>query len=296
MRITERLGSDKSCVSFEFFPPKTDEGAEHLFGVVQELQKLDPGFVSVTYGAGGSTRAKTREVVSRIKRETGIEAMAHLTCVGHTRDELEEIVQQLVDAGVENILALRGDPPKGEREFHATEGGFAYASELVHFIKELGAPVCVGGACYPESHPESANPAEDLEQLQHKVEAGVEFLITQLFFENDYYYGFVERARRSGIDVPIIPGIMPITNYKQVHRFTQMCGAKIPSMLFEELEMVHDNAEAVAGLGISYAIDQCRDLRRHDTPGLHLYTLNKSPATRAILARLRHDPESRYRR
>jgi methylenetetrahydrofolate reductase (NADPH) len=141
MRITERLGSDKSCVSFEFFPPKTDEGAEHLFGVVQELQKLDPGFVSVTYGAGGSTRAKTREVVSRIKRETGIEAMAHLTCVGHTRDELEEIVQQLVDAGVENILALRGDPPKGEREFHATEGGFAYASELVHFIKELGAPL-----------------------------------------------------------------------------------------------------------------------------------------------------------
>ncbi|PIE24746.1 MAG: methylenetetrahydrofolate reductase [NAD(P)H] [Planctomycetota bacterium] len=295
MRIIDRLGRDKSSVSFEFFPPKTDAGAEHLFQVVQELQQLAPNFVSVTYGAGGSTRAKTREIVTRIKRETGIETMAHLTCVGHTKDELKQILDELLQADITNILALRGDLPKGQSQSRPAEGGLAYASELIHFIKELGAPVCIGGACYPESHPESEDPATDLEMLRLKVDAGAEFLITQLFFDNAYYYGFVERARNIGIQVPIIPGIMPITSYKQVHRFTHMCGAHIPATLFEELESVHGNMEAVAGLGISYAIDQCRDLRKHDTPGLHLYTLNKSSATRAIVARLRHDPESRHR-
>ncbi len=294
MRIIDLLAQQSSCVSFEFFPPKTDAGAGQLFDVIRELEHLNPAFVSVTYGAGGSTRQKTLDLVARIRKETSIEPMAHLTCVGHSRDEIRQILDKLVDAGVENVLALRGDPPKGEKEFVPAKDGFAYADELTAFIKQQGAPLCIGGACYPEGHLECSDKDLDLANLKKKVDAGAEFLITQLFFDNHHYTRFVQRAQVQGISAPIIPGIMPITNYKQVHRMSAMCGAEIPSTLQEELDMVQDNAEAVAGLGISFAIDQCRELRSLGTPGLHLFTLNKSPATRAILARLRHDPDSRF--
>lgn len=289
MFISDLLASGRPIVSFEFFPPKNDEATEELFETVEKLRGMSPSFVSVTYGAGGSTRRRTLELVRRIKSDLGIEAMAHLTCVGHSRDDIKEIIDSIVASGVENVLALRGDPPKGETEFRAAENGFAHGSELVAFIRELGAPLCLGGACYPETHPEADDAEADLRHLKTKVDAGLDFLITQLFFANDDYARFVERARASGIEIPILPGIMPILNVKQVRRFTNMCGASIPDGLGEELELVKDDLAAVAGVGVSYAIDQCRDLLQRGAPGLHFYTLNKSPATRAILSRLRRD-------
>ena len=289
MRISDLLARGRPLVSFEFFPPKSDAATETLFSTVQTLEGHDPSFVSVTYGAGGSTRRRTLELVERIKSELGVEAMAHLTCVGHSKDEIRRLIDGIVEAGIENILALRGDPPKGESSFKPAADGFAYASELVAFLREIKAPLCIGGACYPETHPEAEGRAQDLERLKQKVDAGVDFLITQLFFTNRHYLDFVERAQSSGITVPILPGIMPILNYKQIRRFTDMCGAEIPQDLAEELDMVKDDLEAVAGVGISYAIDQCRELLKAGAPGLHFYTLNKSPATRAILSRLRHD-------
>ncbi|MEZ5987781.1 MAG: methylenetetrahydrofolate reductase [NAD(P)H] [Planctomycetota bacterium] len=288
MRICKLFEAADPVISFEFFPPKTDEGAEQLLATVAELQGLRPGYVSVTYGAGGSTRSRTLELVARIKREIGIETMAHLTCVGHSRMELAEIVQQLVDAGIENVLALRGDPPKGESEFRAARDGFTYASELVAFLRQLGAPICIGAACYPEKHPEAGSLQHDLDALRRKVDAGADFLVTQLFFDNEDYFYFVRRAKEVGVTLPITPGIWPITNYKQIDKIAQLCGARLPTDLRTELEDVKDSVEAVAGVGVSYALDQCRDLLERGAPGLHFYTLNKSPATRAILARLRH--------
>ncbi len=289
MRIRELFGGEGKVVSFEFFPPKSGEGDEALFAAVAALKRLAPSFVSVTYGAGGGTRRRTLEIVTRIKRETGIEAMAHLTCVGHTKDEIREIADRLAAAGVENLLALRGDPPRGATRFEPVAGGFRYASELIAFLKGEGYPFCIGAACYPEGHPEAGGRDADLRNLKIKVEAGAEFLITQLFFDNADYFVFVKEARRIGIGLPILPGIMPITNYRQIRRFTQMCGATIPGPLAAELEMVKDDLEAVAGVGISHAIDQCRELMARGAPGLHFYTLNRSSATRAILARLRRD-------
>jgi len=288
MKIRELFEQDFPVISFEFFPPKTDAGAEKLFQTVAELKDLEPSFVSVTYGAGGSTRRKTLEVLERIKKETGIEVLAHLTCVGHSKDEICQIVDQLVAAGVENILALRGDAPEGKTQFEKTPGGFEHASEFVACLREVGAPVCIGAACYPEIHPEAESLQGDLDALKLKVDAGVDFLITQLFFDNEDYFYFVRRAMEVGIEVPILPGVWPITNYKQIDRISQLCGARIPKALRGELEAVKDSVEALAGVGISYALDQCRDLLGRGAPGLHFYTLNKSPATRAIHARLLH--------
>ncbi len=286
MKIRDLLDKNQPVFSFEFFPPKSDKGAEILFETIRELERLSPSFVSVTYGAGGSTRRKTLEIVTRIKKEAGVEVLAHLTGVGHNRDEIQRIVDKLVKAGVENVLALRGDLP---REGSGKAGDFPHASDLVAFLHELGAPLCIGAACYPEGHPEASGRDEDLANLKTKVDAGVDFLISQLFFDNADFFVFEKRAREVGIDLPILPGIMPISNYHQIQRFTEMCGANIPEFLGEELEAVKDNLEAVAGVGISYAIDQCRDLLRRKARGLHFYTLNKSPATRAILARLRRE-------
>ncbi len=287
MKIRELLDKNQPVFSFEFFPPKSHKGAETLFETIQELERLSPSFVSVTYGAGGSTRRKTLEIVTRIKKETGVEVLAHLTGVGHNQDEIRRIVDKLVDAGVENVLALRGDLPRDEEP--REQGDFPHASDLVSFLHEIGAPLCIGAACYPEGHPEAGGRDQDLANLKTKVDAGVDFLISQLFFDNADFFVFEKRAREMGIELPILPGIMPISNYHQIQRFTEMCGAKIPEFLGEELDAVKDNLEAVAGVGISYAIDQCRDLLRRKARGLHFYTLNKSPATRAILARLRRE-------
>ncbi len=287
MKIRNRLNPSDPCFSFEFFPPKTDDGVGNLMRALEDLAPLNPGFVSVTYGAGGSTRERTLELVSRIKQNTGIEAMAHLTCVGHTRDELASVLDALVKAKIENVLALRGDPPQGQKTFQAVAGGFQYANELTAFIRERDYPFSVGGACYPEGHVDTASRDEDLRNLKKKVDAGLDFLITQLFFDNAFYFDFVERARRAGINVPIVPGIMPITNFEQVNRFVRMCGATVPMRLSMALEKVKDDHDAVMQLGVAHATVQCMELLNRGVPGLHFYTLNRSPATRMIVTALR---------
>ena len=291
MKIIERIQAAASrrsppCFSFEFFPPRTPEGEKSLFEAIADLEALEPGFVSVTYGAGGSTREKTLEVVTRVKRQSGIEAMAHFTCVGHTREEIRKILRTLVDAGVENVIALRGDPPKGQSAFVKTEGGFGYASELVSFIRSEKLPLCVAGACYPEVHPEAPSKQQDLDNLKRKVDAGVEVLITQMFFDNAFYFDFVERARAAGITVPIVPGIMPITNVEQVSRFTRLCGATIPMRLQLKMEKLREDPGAAIQLGVAHATVQCTELLARGVPGIHFYTLNKSPATRMIVSAL----------
>lgn len=287
MHIKDLLAEGRPTFSFEFFPPKTEEAARLLEQTIGDLRGLKPSFVSVTYGAGGSTRERTLEIVTRIKRETGIEAMAHLTCVGSTEEDLAGVLSRICDSGLENVLALRGDPPKGQAEFKATEGGFRYASELVRFIRgRHNSALCVGGACYPEKHPECGNPAVDLINLKKKVDEGLDFVITQLFFNNRHYFEFVERARKIGIKVPVIAGIMPITNASQVERFMVACGATIPFELGEELDRRRDDPQAVMELGIAHATAQCIELLEHGAPGIHFYTLNRSTATREIYAAL----------
>jgi methylenetetrahydrofolate reductase (NADPH) len=286
MRISDRLAQPSPCFSFEFFPPKTDAGMESLFQTVAELSPLEPGFVSVTYGAGGSTRDRTLEVVARIKK-LGLEAMAHLTCVGHSRSELRTILGRLQAAGIENLLALRGDPPKGEATFVPPPDGFTHAEELVSFIKSEGLPFCIGGAAHPEGHMENASRQADLDNLKRKVDAGVEFLICQLFFDNAFYFDFVERARKAGIHVPIVPGIMPITNVEQVDRFTRTCGATVPMRLRLQLEKLGNDPAAVQQLGVAHATVQCMELLNRGVRHLHFFTLNKSPATKLIVSALR---------
>ena len=288
MLIRDFLASGAPSISFEFFPPKSDEAAAQLERTISELGELSPTFISVTYGAGGSTREKTVEIVSRIKRGAGIEAMAHLTCVGSTRDELGSVLHRLADGGVENVLALRGDPPKGQKAFTPVEGGFRYANELAAFIREAhGDKLCVGGAAYPEKHVESGNPAVDLNNLKRKVDAGLDFVITNLFFDNRHYWEFVERARGVGIKVPIIPGIMPITNAAQIERFTLFCGATLPFKLAAELDRRRDDPKAVLQLGVAHATSQCIDLLTGGAPGIHFYTLNRSHATKDIFTALK---------
>jgi methylenetetrahydrofolate reductase (NADPH) len=285
MRIDQTLAKHRPSFSFEFFPPQSDRGVETLLDTARALQALEPTYVSVTYGAGGSTRARTIDIAKRIKHELDLEVMAHLTCVGHTRDELREILDELAEAGIENIMALRGDPPRGEAAFRPTEGGFRYATELIEMLAEY--PFAVGAAAYPEKHPEAANSDDDLANAKRKVEAGARFLVTQLFFDNDLYFGFVARARAAGIDVPIVPGIMPITNFEQIARMTKMCGATIPKSLLSELELRAQEPEAVAELGVAYCTLQCSDLLARGAPGIHFYTLNRSPASRAVVSALK---------
>jgi methylenetetrahydrofolate reductase (NADPH) len=284
-QIIENAG-DEPVFSFEFFPPKTDEGMTNLFKAVSALRELEPGFVSVTYGAGGSTRDRTIAILDKIKNDIGIEAMAHFTCVGATVEELRETLDAFLATGVENIIALRGDPPQGETTFTRTDGGLGNADELTTLIT-ANYDVCVAGACYPEVHPEAVSAEADLGFAKQKVENGASFLVTQLFFDNDAYFDFVERARAAGIDVPIIPGIMPIGGYEQIKRFTSMCGASIPERLMKELDARKDSPEAIQDLGVAYATLQCADLLSRGAPGIHFYTLNKSPATSAILSSLR---------
>jgi methylenetetrahydrofolate reductase (NADPH) len=283
MRIAELFGRGRPVFSFEFFPPKTDDAAASLLATVKDLgEMLQPDFVSVTYGAGGSTRGRTVELVSRMQSKLGFTTMAHLTCVGHTQAELAGLLDRLASRGIRNVLALRGDAPGGGK-FEPTPGGFAHASELAAFVKDRGR-FCIGGACYPEKHPESPSPDEDLRWAKHKVACGAEFLITQLFFDSEDYFRFVERAREAGIGVPIVPGIMPITSVSQIERFTTMCGAKIPPELGVRLKRFEDDPSVVMAIGIEHAIRQCRRLLEAGAPGVHFYTLNKSHATRSILA------------
>lgn len=286
MRIDRILAEKRPVFSFEFFPPKTEEGERNLEAALEELSEDGPDFVSVTYGALGSTRDRTIEITKGIKQRYGIEAMSHLTCVGATREELLAILSEIGEAGIENVLALRGDPPQGETEWKPTPGGLLYSTELAQLIAESSG-FCVGAASFPEVHPEAPDLAHDLRFMKEKVASGASFLITQLFYDNELYFDFVRAAREAGIEVPIIPGVMPITNYAQIKRITSMCGATIPDDLRRELDAREENPEAVMQFGVAYAALQCSDLLARGAPGIHFYTLNKSPATRAILAALR---------
>jgi methylenetetrahydrofolate reductase (NADPH) len=285
MRIDTLFAKKLPTLSFEFFPPKTDEGFASLFETIDHLKPLKPSFVSVTYGAGGSTRAKTVELTERVQQKLGIRAMSHLTCVGHTADEIGGILDDLWAKGVQNILALRGDPPAGAAQFTATPGGFAFSQELVKYVRGRH-DFCIGVAGYPEGHPSCLNLTRDLEHLKGKVDAGANFVTTQLFFDNADFYRWRDRARALGIRVPIVAGIMPIGNVAQIKRFVGMCGAKIPHPLLLKLESLESDATAVYNAGVDYAVEQCRDLIKNGVEGLHFYTLNKSKATVEIVRRL----------
>jgi methylenetetrahydrofolate reductase (NADPH) len=287
MRIDQILEQKTPVFSFEFFPPKTDDGQLNLEHALAELKKDTPDYVSVTYGAAGSTRDRTVEVTKWIKQDLGLEAMAHLSCVGEPVEQLREILDEVAAAGIDNVLALRGDPPRGETEWTPHPQGLTSSVELIELIR-ADYDFSIGATCFPEVHPEALDLEHDLRFLKRKVDAGATFLITQLFFDNRDYFRFVENAREYGIDLPIIAGIMPITNFEQVKRFTSLCGATIPPTLLEQLEARHaEGEEAVAELGVAYATLQCADLLDGGAPGIHFYTLNKSPATRAILSALK---------
>ena len=285
MRIDAILAAKRPVFSFEFFPPRTPEGVEALLETVEALKPLEPSFVSVTYGAGGATRDGTVEMVNRIRSEHRLETMAHLSCVGETTEGLVEILDRLEADGIENVLALRGDPPRGEAEFKRPEGGLDCAAELAAFISERY-EFAIGGACFPEVHPEASSLEADLDYLKTKVRSGASFLITQLFFDNQLYFDFVRAARAAGIDVPIIPGVIPIASYAQIARFCELCAASIPPPLTEAMEALGGNQDAEAELGTAYAARQCEELLAGGAPGIHFYTLNKAPATRAVLGAL----------
>ena len=291
MRIDQILAeADEPSFSFEFFPPKSDAGERVLGLALESLRQLEPSFVSVTYGAGGTSRGRTLELTKWIKQELGIEAMAHLSCVGSTREELSAIIADMRQAGIDNILALRGDPPRGETDWTAHPGGLRYSTELAALI-HADHDFCIGGACFPEVHPEATDLAHDLRFLREKVENGASFLITQLFFDSELYFRFVEEARAAGIDVPILPGVMPITDLRQIKTITGMCGATLPQRLLDALEWRSGDPNAIQQLGVAYATLQCAELLARGAPGIHFYTLNKSHATRAILSALRlHRP------
>ncbi|MCM8776564.1 MAG: methylenetetrahydrofolate reductase [NAD(P)H] [Candidatus Omnitrophica bacterium] len=288
MRLVQLYQRQKYTFSFEFFPPKTREAEAKLFETLKELKRLQPSFVSVTYGAMGTTRADTLRIVSRIKNEIGLETAAHLACIGHTREEIEEILSRLCEQGIENLVALRGDRPE-DSEFHPPHDGFHYASELVHFIRHhprFGRAFSLAVAGYPEGHIECRDLRKDLEHLKRKVDEGADVVITQLFFRNSDYFGFVERARKIGIQQPVVPGIMPVTNGAQIERFARMCGAAIPSEIKAVIEKYGEDQKSIEAYGIGYAICQCRDLLKGGVPGIHFYTLNKSRATREIYTSL----------
>jgi len=284
-RIDHLLEMGLPTVSFEFFPPKTEAGYTHLFQAIDDLHPLQPSFVSVTYGAGGSTRQKTVALVERIQRELGIRTMAHLTCLGHTPAEIQVILADLWNAGIRNVLALRGDPPMGQMQLNPADGGLEHGSDLVRIVKARG-DLCIGVAGYPEGHPQCLNRTRDLEMLKLKIDNGACFVVTQLFFDNADFYRFRDQARAIGIKVPIIAGIMPIVGVAQIKRFVGMCGAKIPHALLQRLESVEHDADAVHATGIAHAAEQCRDLLANQADGLHFYTLNKSKATVDIVKAL----------
>ena len=287
MRIDELLASsDEPVFSFEFFPPKTEDGERNLVAALRDLRALHPAFVSVTYGAGGSTRAKTIELVERIQTEFGMDAMAHFTCVGATVDDLRATLDEMAAAGIENVLALRGDPPAGQEEWTATEGGLQYSRELVELL-DREYDFAIGGAAFPETHIHANDPELDLGYLKEKVDSGARFLVTQFFFDNARYFDFVARARAIGIDVPIIPGVMPIQEIRQIRRMTKMMGADLPPGLLSALHARAGQPDAVRDLGVAFATLQCAELLRGGAPGIHFYTLNRSPATRAILSALK---------
>ena len=284
MKIKEILKTKRS-ISCEFFPPKSAEGISGVLRAIDRLKAFRPDFVSVTYGAGGSTRQFTEEITTRVKAEGDLEVMAHLTCVGQTKDELHDVLARLADAGIQNVIALRGDPPRGEQEFVPAEGGFGHATDLVRHIRKHFS-FGIAGACYPEGHTESTDLETDMAYTMLKVQNGAEFLITQLFYDNSDFFAFMDRAQKAGIDVPIVPGVLPILSAGQIRRFTALCGAHIPAPLDKLLDKFSDDDDAVRELGVEYASAQVRELWEAGVPGVHFYVLNRSYSVSKILANL----------
>lgn len=286
MRIDEILAAKRPTFSVEFFPPKTAEATAELYETARQLKELELDFVSVTYGAGGSTRDGTVEITKALKDEIGLETMAHLSCVGETADGLAATLDRIEAAGVENVFALRGDPPRGEEEFVQPEGGLGSAAELAAFIA-AGWSFSIGGACFPEVHPEAPDLETDLTYLKTKVDSGASFLITQLYFDNQVYFDFVRAARERGIEVPILAGVIPVASFAQTKRICELCDATIPPRLEAAFEAAGGDPEREFELGIAYATQQCAELLISGCPGIHFYALNRAPATRAVLGALR---------
>ena len=284
--ISELFAQKRPVRSLEFFPPKDDAGVEALRAAASALTRMNPDFVSVTYGAGGTTRERTAQVCVMLKNEFGFTVMPHLTCVGHSRTELGDIADRIHTAGFRNIMTLRGDPPKGATEFKVATEGLRNANELVSLLKSRQPDFCLGVAGYPERHPEASSLESDLTNLKRKVDAGAAFITTQLFFDNTLYYRFVERCRAIGIDVPIVPGIMPVLSLKQIQRFTQMCGATLPKQLITRLEVAAENTDVLETMGIDWALTQIRGLLANGAPGYHLYILNRARGALALTAGL----------
>ena len=286
MKIIDILNSKKTVISFEFFPPKTEKGELELFDNILSLKKLKPDFVSVTYGAGGSTREKTNELAVKISKED-INVMIHTTSIMHTKNQMKEMIRTYKDEGIDNLLALRGDSPQGMNLDYSKQE-MVHAVDLINLIKsEFGSHFSIGGAAFPEGHLESKDKEKEMEYFKLKQDTGMEFAITQLFFDNSYYYDFLDRTEKKGVNIPIIPGIMPITNYQQKEKFIAMCGATVPKELIEKLERVKENREESEKIGIEYAVKQCEDLMKNGVKGLHFYTLNKSKATIKIYENLK---------
>ena len=282
MHISEVLDRNKTAISFEFFPPKNEEASLDLFKTIQELSSLNPAYVSVTYGAGGSTRDLTHDLVVKLQQQTGLTIVSHLTCVGATKSEIDDILKRYEASGIHNIMALRGDPPKGQTEFIKFENGFEYAGELVSFIKQNFPKMGIGVAGFPEGHPSTPNRLKEIEFLKWKIDQGADYICTQLFFDNNDYYDFVERCEIAGIKVPIIAGIMPITSRKGMARMAELSlGSRFPARLLKSLSRADDDAYA-ENVGIHWATEQVRGLLDHKVAGIHMYTLNKSKATRKI--------------
>jgi methylenetetrahydrofolate reductase (NADPH) len=285
MFIRDLLKQKRFTLSFEFFPPKREGNLENLFATIRELSDLQPDFISVTYGAGGSTRERSLEIASRVKKEIKMEVLAHLTCVQSTKDDIAGILDAFRAENIENILALRGDPPTGTDKFITPEGGFSYAGDLVGFIKGLDY-FSIGVAGSPEGHIEAPSLEEDIKNLKRKVDAGADFIITQLFFDNSYFYRFRDRTQALGINIPILPGVFPILNFKQVERIACLCGATIPRALAGRIEQVRDKNEDVEKYGIEYATRQAEDLIKNGVAGIHIYSMNRSEPVQRILKEL----------
>ncbi|XDD52265.1 methylenetetrahydrofolate reductase [NAD(P)H] [Leptospira sp. WS92.C1] len=287
-KISEIYVSAKGPVySFEFFPPKTSEGDVKLMETVRELSRLNPDFVTVTYGAGGSTRDKTIQILSEISKNYSVPTVSHFTCVGANRDQIRETLQGIRSKGIVNLMALRGDPPRGEGEFKKTDGGFENATELISFIRSEKLDFCIGGGCYPEKHPDAKTLEEDVRHLKLKVEAGTDFLVSQLFFVNSIFENFLNFVRKVGIRVPVIPGIMPITSFAQIERFKSMAGCEFPSSLIADLQEVEHRPEEFYRRSLNFTVKQCRELLKMGVPGIHLYTLNQSHASYDIVRELK---------
>jgi methylenetetrahydrofolate reductase (NADPH) len=286
MRIDEIIATRRPVFSVEFFPPKSEEAEQQLFETARGLRQLELDYVSVTYGAGGSTREGTVEITKALKDEYGFEVMAHLSCVGESTEGLLATLDRIKAAGIENVFALRGDPPRGQSDFVQPEGGLSSAAELAGFISERY-DFTIGGACFPEVHPEAPDLESDLDYLKTKVEAGASFLITQLFFDNNVYFDFVAAARRKGIDVPILAGVIPVASYAQTRRICDLCDATIPARLESAFLATGGDPAREFELGVAFAAQQCAELLIAGAPGIHFYALNRAPATRAVLGALR---------